>query len=135
MPLALHACFSVAILKSNENQEYSDVDRLAGLTMADSLAIKRSCTSSTRRRLYKGKVLLVNAFLVLCCFLLRHGQAARRSSLYTKLGIHRKATTEEIRKAYRKAALKHHPDKGGDEKVRLLVRTMWLCLPRACIHI
>ncbi len=35
---------------------------------------------------------------------------------YTILGASKKATKDEIKKAYRKLAHKHHPDKGGDEK-------------------
>jgi len=37
---------------------------------------------------------------------------------YTLLGVTNKATHDEIKKAFRKIALKEHPDKGGDpEKV------------------
>lgn len=35
---------------------------------------------------------------------------------YQILGISKVATQDEIKKAYRKLAHKHHPDKGGDEK-------------------
>lgn len=35
---------------------------------------------------------------------------------YKILGVEKNATKEEIKKAFRKLANKHHPDKGGDEK-------------------
>jgi curved DNA-binding protein len=34
---------------------------------------------------------------------------------YSILGVNRGATDKEIKQAYRRAASKHHPDKGGDE--------------------
>lgn len=35
---------------------------------------------------------------------------------YSTLGLKRGASQEEIKKAYRSMAMKHHPDRGGDEK-------------------
>lgn len=34
---------------------------------------------------------------------------------YQTLGVQRNSTDDEIKRAYRKAAMKHHPDRGGDQ--------------------
>jgi DnaJ family protein C protein 9 len=50
-------------------------------------------------------------------------EAEEPDALYIALAIARPATPEEIRKAYRKLALKYHPDKHGskgeEEKERM----------------
>jgi DnaJ family protein A protein 2 len=53
-----------------------------------------------------------------------HGGGGRRSArsrdvdtskLYETLGVNKHADAKDIKRAYRKAAIQHHPDKGGDE--------------------
>lgn len=39
------------------------------------------------------------------------------SKFYQLLGVDKNATETDIKKAYRKLAIKHHPDKGGDPEI------------------
>jgi len=53
----------------------------------------------------------------------RSQKAVDTTALYNELGVSKDTSTAEIKKAYRKLAIKHHPDKGGDpEKFKAISR-------------
>jgi len=47
---------------------------------------------------------------------------------YDVLEIKRTASIEEVKKAYRQAALVHHPDKGGTDEMFQRVNEAWMIL-------
>ena len=57
-------------------------------------------------------------------------EGAKNRDYYKILGINRNATAEEIKKAYRKMALKYHPDRNSEseESKKIILVTLMLCL-------
>jgi len=47
---------------------------------------------------------------------------------YQTLGISRNASAKEVKLAYRKAAMRHHPDRGGDEEEFIKVQRAYAVL-------
>lgn len=45
-----------------------------------------------------------------------NGRNIDNSKFYNLLGVEKNADTDQIKKAYRKKAMQHHPDRGGDEE-------------------
>ncbi len=58
----------------------------------------------------------------------RGGEDVDTESFYKVLGLSKSASTSEIKKAYRKLAREHHPDKGGDEATFKELTEAYECL-------
>ena len=52
---------------------------------------------------------------------------------YKILGVEKDASASQLKKAYRKLAIKHHPDKGGDEAMfkKISKHTMCFLTPKS----
>ena len=81
--------------------------------------IKRSGRSSLSNstNVHKTSILIFISLLLLSyTSKIAIAAAASTTSLYQTLNIPKSATQSEIKKAYRKAALKHHPDKVPEDQ-------------------
>ena len=67
-------------------------------------------------------VLLLLPSSRLLCFA---GSSHNHKSYYDILGVSKNSDEKDIKKAYRKLALKHHPDKGGDEEKFKEISKAW----------
>merc|ERR1719487_3104820 len=47
----------------------------------------------------------------------KEGKEVDNNRLYEILGLPKDCTETDVKKAYKRAAMKHHPDRGGDENV------------------
>lgn len=56
------------------------------------------------------------------------GGKVNNTRYYEELGVSKNATEQEIKKAHRKAALQHHPDKGEQERDQAPAEAHQRCL-------
>ena len=93
---------------------YTQICRLATLAVDSKLSIKSQIFFKAKTQNYRGTVMSVSSCVSLCIILTTLSSVVSED-FYNLLGVSKNADNRDIRKAFKKLALKYHPDKNNED--------------------